>query len=62
MFLGTHEKRLTKELLMSTHNICFCAEIKKNISNLQLKKVPYVDLWSRLVLEGSHNTKNVVSK
>ena len=25
----THQKRLTEALLMSTHNICFCGEIRK---------------------------------
>ena len=28
---------------MSTHNICFRGEIRKNITNLQLKKAPYLE-------------------
>ena len=27
--VGTHSKRLAEALLMSTHNICFCGEIRK---------------------------------
>ena len=27
--VGTHEKRITEALLMSTHNICFCRELRK---------------------------------
>ena len=30
---------------MSTHNICFHAEIRK-INTFWLKKVPYLELWS----------------
>ena len=26
--VGTHKKRLTKELLMNTHNICFLGEMR----------------------------------
>ena len=26
---GTHQKRLGEALLMNTHNICFCGEIRK---------------------------------
>ena len=29
--VGTHQKHLHKVLLMSTHNICFHGEIRKNI-------------------------------
>ena len=29
---------------MSTHNICFCQEIKKNRDTFWLKKVPYQEL------------------
>ena len=27
--VGTHQKRLGEALLMSTHNICFCGDIRK---------------------------------
>ena len=27
--MGTHLKRVTEALLTSTHNICFCLEIRK---------------------------------
>ena len=30
---------------MSTHNICFRQEIRKNIATLWWKKVPYQELW-----------------
>ena len=31
---------------MSTHNMCFCREIKKkNISTFWLKNWPYLELW-----------------
>ena len=29
--MGTHQKHLSEVLLMSTHNICFHGEIRKNI-------------------------------
>ena len=37
---GTHEA-----LLMSTHNVCFHGEIRKNISTflLKKKKMPYIE-------------------
>ena len=34
-------------LLMSTHNICFCGEIRK-ISVLLLEKGPYLEVWQKL--------------
>ena len=40
--MGTHWKRLAKELPMSTHNICFCGEIRKISAFFGLKKVPYL--------------------
>ena len=36
--VGTHLKHLSEGLLMSTHNVCFCREIKKNINTFGLKK------------------------
>ena len=48
--MGTHLKRLGASalaLLMSTHNICFCGEIRK-ISVLLLEKGPYLELWQKL--------------
>ena len=34
--MGTHEKHLGEALLMSTHNICFCAEIREILSGYAL--------------------------
>ena len=36
--VGSHQKRLTQALLMSTHKICFHGEIIKNINTFLLKK------------------------
>ena len=43
-FVGTHQKRLSEALLMSTYNICFCGEIRK-ISELFGENVPNLGLW-----------------
>ena len=32
--VGTHQKRLSKVLLMSTHNICFYGEMEKIIPEI----------------------------
>ena len=42
--VGTHQKRLTEVLLMSTHNICFYGEIRKIIPELSSNTPPQV-LW-----------------
>ena len=42
--VGTHKKGLIEVLLMSTHNICLCAEIRK-VSNFLVEKVGYLGLW-----------------
>ena len=34
----THQKHLAEALLMGTHSICFCQEIRKNIDSFLLKK------------------------
>ena len=39
--VGTHKKRLTGALLMSTHNICFCGELRKIFCGYS-----YLELWS----------------
>ena len=41
---------------MSTHNLCFCREIKKTIGTFWLKKVPYQELCT-LTLYELHNAK-----
>ena len=40
-FVGTHKKRLVGALLLSTHNICFLREIRKNTDTFWSVKVPY---------------------
>ena len=45
--VGTHEKRLAKALLMSTHNICFHEEIRKKTL-----------IWI-LILSGAVNLQNI---
>ena len=37
--VGTHQKRLAEALLMSTHNICFCQEIRKILCGYLLLSV-----------------------
>ena len=36
---------IRKTLLMSTHNECFCGEIRKLSILFQVKKVSYLELW-----------------
>ena len=43
--VGTHWKRLGEALLISTHNLCFCGEIKHNIMWIPLLSVSYVEYW-----------------
>ena len=31
---------------MSTHNICFCGEIRKKINNFLVEKMPYQELYA----------------
>ena len=40
--MGTHYKRLTEALLMSTHNICFCGEIRKILCGYPLLSVAMI--------------------
>ena len=55
-FVGTHLKLFNKVILISTHNVCFQAEIRKNIHNFWLKKImlseamPYLELWLTQIL------------
>ena len=44
-FVGTHKKRLVGALLLSTHNICFRREIRKNTDTFWSVKVPYQKPW-----------------
>ena len=30
---------------MSTHNMCFCQEIRKKYQYFFVKRVPYLELW-----------------
>ena len=36
--VGAHQKHLKKGLLMSSHNICFCAENNKHINIILIEK------------------------
>ena len=51
--MGTHKKRLVEALLMSTHNIDFCEEIKNILYGLPLIPCLYFLLGSGLHLVGS---------
>ena len=42
--VGTHCKFFGEALLMSTHSVCFCGEIRKNMSTIWLKKVLELEL------------------
>ena len=42
--VGTHYKRLTEVLLMSTHNICFRGEIRKILCGYPLLSVAIVSV------------------
>ena len=56
--MGTQKKHLTEMVLLSSQNICVNRWVKKNICNLTLKKVVYLNLGpsiNRLVTDG--NTK-----
>ena len=47
---GTHQKLLPEVLLMSTHNIYFCAEINKISIFLVWIKVPYLSIkWMTMI-------------
>ena len=43
--VDTHYKCLTKELLMSTYNICFIGEYKKTINIVLAEKMFSLELW-----------------
>ena len=44
--VGTQMKRLTEALHMSTHNKCFCWEIRKKYQNISVKtKASDLELW-----------------
>ena len=40
--VGTHKKRLTEALLMSTHNVCFHGEIRKILCEYPLLSVAMI--------------------
>ena len=46
--MGT-QKHLGKALFMSTHDICFYGEIRKNIPELSLNIPVLRSLWKRVV-------------
>ena len=58
--VGTHLKRLTEALLMSTHNICFCREVRKILYGYPLLSVAmvmgtYKKFLSEVLLLSTHN-------
>ena len=44
--VGTHQKRLTEALLMSTHNISFCAVIRK----INSQYILLLEMWDVSIL------------